>query len=97
MYGLIGKMLCVEGKRDELASILLEGISGMPGCLSYVVAHDSADANALWITEVWLDQAHHGASLALPSVQHAIKLGRPLIAGFAERFETKPVGGQGLG
>lgn len=96
MYGLIGKVLCVQGKRDELAAILLQGISGMPGCLSYIVAHDNSDLNALWITEVWLDQAHHRASLALLSVQEAIKLGRPLITGFAERFETEPVGGQGL-
>ena len=30
------------------------------------------------------------------SVQAAIGKGRPLIAGFGERFETEPVGGQGL-
>jgi len=23
----------------------------MPGCLSYIVANDPADANAIWITE----------------------------------------------
>lgn len=53
MYGIIGKIIAVEGSRDELASVLLEGIAGMPGCLSYVVANDSEDANALWVTEVW--------------------------------------------
>ena len=25
----------------------------MPGCLSYVVARDPTDADAIWITEVW--------------------------------------------
>jgi hypothetical protein len=35
MYGLIGKIEAVPGKRDDLARILLEGVSGMPGCLSY--------------------------------------------------------------
>ena len=34
MYGLIGKMLATPGNRDALATILLEGIAGMPGCLS---------------------------------------------------------------
>jgi len=34
MYGLIGKMTAVDGKRDELVAILLAGVSGMPGCLS---------------------------------------------------------------
>ena len=96
MYGLIGKMLCVEGQREALADILAKGIVGMPGCLSYIVANDNVDQNALWITEVWLDQAHHQASLALPSVQQAIKQGRALITGFGERFETTPIGGQGL-
>lgn len=35
MYGLIGKMKVVPGQRDALISILIEGVSGMPGCLSY--------------------------------------------------------------
>lgn len=38
MYGLIGRAITIEGKRDELIKILLEGVSDMPGCLSYVVA-----------------------------------------------------------
>jgi len=96
MYGIIGKMLAVDGRRDDLAEILLEGISGMPGCMSYIVARDAEDENALWITEVWETEAHHRESLALPSVQAAIQAGRPLIAGFGERFVTEPLGGHGL-
>ncbi len=96
MYGLIGKVMAVPDKRDELISILLDGVAGMPGCLSYVVAKDPTDPNALWITEVWDSQASHQASLSLPSVQQAISRGRPLIAGFAERYETEPAGGHGL-
>ena len=96
MYGLIGKMIAVKGKRDELISILLEGMQDMPGCLSYIVAHDPSDPDAVWVTEAWQDQASHQASLALPSVQEAISRGRPLIAGFEERYETIPVGGIGL-
>lgn len=96
MYGLIGKMKCAPGQRESLISILLEGTSGMPGCLSYVVATDPTDADAIWITEAWVDQDKHKASLALPSVQAAIAKARPLIAGFGERFETQPVGGHGL-
>ncbi len=96
MYGLIGKMNVVPGQRDALIAILVEGISGMPGCLSYIVAKDSTDPNAIWVTEVWDSQESHQGSLSLPSVQQAIALGRPLIAGFGERFETTPVGGQGL-
>lgn len=96
MYGLIGKIKAIPGQRDALGVILLEGTAAMPGCRSYVVARDPADADALWVTEVWDDQAAHRASLALPSVQAAIAKGRPLIAGFGERFETEPLGGHGL-
>lgn len=96
MYGLIGKMRAQPGQRDALISILLEGTAAMPGCLSYGIAKDKQDADALWITETWIDQASHKASLSLPAVQAAIARGRPLIAGFGERFETEPVGGHGM-
>jgi len=96
MYGLIGKMIVAEGKRDDLIRILLEGVSGMPGCLSYVVAKDPADKNAVWITEVWDSKKSHAASLKLPSVQAAIAKGKPMIVGFGENFVTEPVGGHGL-
>lgn len=96
MYGLIGKMTAVAGKRDELISILLEGVAGMPGCLSYVVAKDPADADAVWITEVWDSQESHKASLSLPAVKQAITRGKPLIAGFSDHTVTEPVGGHGL-
>lgn len=96
MYGLIGKMLAQPGHRDALAAIMLENTGGMPGCLSYIVANDPTDANAIWITEVWTDQASHQASLQLPQVQEAIRQARPIIAGFGERFETVPLGGVGL-
>lgn len=96
MYGLIGRMTAVEGKRDELVAILLEGVADMPGCLSYIVATDPADANAIWITEAWDSKASHDASLALPAVKAAIARGRPLIAGFDSGTVTTPVGGHGL-
>jgi quinol monooxygenase YgiN len=96
MYGLIGKIVAAPDQRETLMAILLEGLSDMPGCLSYIVAKDPADTNALWITEVWDSQASHAASLNLPSVKEAIAKGRPLIARFGERFETEPVGGHGL-
>ena len=97
MYGLIGQMKAAPGKRDELVAILSESTGGMPGCLSYIVATDATDADALWITEVWTDKDSHAASLKLPAVQAAIAKARPIIAGFGHRFETVPVGGVGLG
>jgi quinol monooxygenase YgiN len=96
MYGLIAKMTAVAGQRDALASILLDSTQSMPGCLSYVIANDPADADALWITEVWDSAASHRTSLTVPAVQASITRARPLIAGFSNRVETVPIGGHGL-
>lgn len=96
MYGLIGKMTATPGHRDALVAILLEGTVAMPGCLSYVVATDPADPDAIWITEVWDSEGSHQASLSLPGVRNAIARGRPMIAGFSDRVVTTPVGGQGI-
>lgn len=96
MYGLIGRMKAYSGKRDELAAILLESTAGMPGCLSYVVANDMKDPDALWVTEVWESEADHKASLALPRVREAISKGRPLIAAFDQQTATEPIGGVGI-
>ena len=46
-------MTAHPGRRDELLAALGEGSQDMPGCLSYVIAKDVADADAIWVTEVW--------------------------------------------
>jgi quinol monooxygenase YgiN len=50
----------------------------------------------MWVTEVWESPEAHAASLGLPAVQAAIERGRPLIAAFAQRIETRPNGGIGV-
>jgi quinol monooxygenase YgiN len=96
MFGLIGKMTAQPGQRDALLGILLESTGDMPGCLSYVVAKDPGDAEAIWITEVWTDSESHKASLSLPAVRAAIGRAMPLIAGFESSVKTEPVGGVGI-
>lgn len=96
MYGLIGKITATPGNRKALIDILLEGIHDMPGCLSYVVAEDLRDPDAIWVTEVWTSPESHRASLSLPAVRQAIARGRPLIAGFGDNATTAPIGGHGL-
>lgn len=96
MFGLIGKMIAVPGKREELIAVLLDGIAEMPGCLSYVVSRDPADDDGIWISEVWRDAESHRESLSLPAVTAAIAKGRPLIKEFGFHQEVEPVGGFGL-
>jgi quinol monooxygenase YgiN len=90
-YGVIGQLKAAPGQRAELVAILIEGTRAMPGNLVYLVAEDLADPDAIWITEVWATRTDHANSLKLPAVQAAIAKGRPLIAGFGTRAETRPV------
>ena len=96
MYGLIGKMVAVEGKREDLIKILVDGTAKMPGCISYVVARDTKDLEGIWVTEVWDSKESHANSLKLEEVKDAIAKGKPLIKSFDVYHETEPVGGHGL-
>jgi len=98
-YGLFGKIITHEGKRDEFAAILLEAATALerfPGCELYVVSISPTEANAIWVTEVWKSAEDHRASLALDSTRAVIERGRPLIAGFEQLTEFVPLGGKGL-
>jgi quinol monooxygenase YgiN len=96
MYGLIVKITAAPGKRDALLAILEEAARDMPGCLSYVVAKDSADENAIWVTEVWNSQTSHDASLSLPAVRNAMPQSKAMVTGFDKIAVTAPVWGPGL-
>jgi quinol monooxygenase YgiN len=97
MYGMIGKITAKPGQREALARLLLSGSAAMPGCLSYVVSEDLANADTLWVAEAWDSKENHAASLSLPAVRAAIAKARPLIAGFDTAAELRPIGGTGLG
>jgi quinol monooxygenase YgiN len=96
MFGMIGKMTIAAGKRDEVVALLLNSTGAMPGCLSYIIATDPGDPNAIWITEAWTDKAAHDASLRLPEVQATIAKARPHISSMTTAATTEPVGGFGL-
>lgn len=97
MFGLIGRITAIPGRRDDLIGILAPSEGSMPGCLSYIVARDPGDADVVYVTEAWESREAHAGSLQLPEVRAAIAMGRPLIAKFEIIAETEPVGGLGLG
>lgn len=96
MFGLIGNLKAVAGQREALLAILMENVGDMPGCLSYVVAEDPRDPDGIWISEAWDSADSHKASLSIPAIRDGIERARPLIAGFGQYIETRPVGGHGL-
>lgn len=75
MFGSTHKVKAFAGSRDELAAILA-GMGSMPGCLSYLVAHDPTDPDGVWVTEVWESAEAHRASLELPEVREAVEIDR---------------------
>ena len=54
----------------------------MPGCLSCIVAKDSADENVIWVTEVWDSIASHDAFLSLPAVKNVIPRAKGIVSNF---------------
>lgn len=92
MYGLISTITAVPGKRDQLIGFIAGEPSGMPGCISYVVASDATDPDLIWVSEVWEGKKAHAASLELPAVVSSIEKARPMIAGMKIVAETVPVG-----
>lgn len=95
MYGLIVKLTAADGRRDELIALLAASTCDMPGCFSYVISRDAANADVLWVTEVWESQAAHDSSLTLRAVQAAIPQIKPLIAQLERIAVTEPVAGNG--
>lgn len=96
MYGLITRLTAHPGRRDELGLCLLDPNVKRPGCHSYVVAHDLDDADALWVTEVWMSKAAHGAWSADIRESGVMRSALALIATWGDTVFTRPIGGVGL-
>ena len=81
MYMLHGRLAAKPGKREELLAILAEGehAEPMPGCRLYLVAVDEADADGVWVTEVWESADDHAASLQLDRVRDQISRAEPIL------------------
>lgn len=98
-FGIFGKISTVEGKRDELAEILLAAagaLQSMEECKLYVVNINDEEPNSIWVTEVWADEEAHKASLSNKDVRNSIMEGRPLIAKMERLNTLKVLGGKGL-
>jgi quinol monooxygenase YgiN len=79
-----------------MIEILKQSAADMPGCISYVVAKDTADESSIWVTEVWDSQASHDASLSLPAVKDAMPRGKTIVSNFERIAVTAPLWGARL-
>ena len=97
-YGMQGRFVCHPGKAGELAAILVDGgeaLAADPGCLLYAVFRAPEEPDAVYVTEAWVDEAAHRASLEDPETRAAIARAMPLIASI-EGKDLQPLGGKGL-
>lgn len=99
LYGLFGKFIAGAGQRDALVANLLRAadlMRSVPACLLYVVNTSESEPDAVWVSEIWQDQASHGASLSMPGVRDLVQSTMPLLARAPEGLRFTPVGGKGL-
>lgn len=88
---MIGRIQATPGNRDALAAALADGMEDMPGCLMHLVAVEPEDADGVWISECWVDEAAHADWLATDETQALIARIAPLMVGYSERHELSPV------
>lgn len=82
-FANVGTLGAVPGKRDELVAHLTRrsDVLGSIGCLAYEVGVDDGHPDTVYVIELWVSEAAHRDSLALPEVQAAIAAARPLLSG----------------
>ena len=95
MHGVIAKIRARPGQRPALLEVLLNEVPYLPGCISHVVAEDAADADVVWITQVWDSDESRQQQLGLVQVWGVIERAGALIAAREMTVSTRPRGGQG--
>ena len=99
-YGLIGELLAVPGKADELEQILMsaaELMKNAKGCQAYLVGRSAENGDLIEVIEVWDSKQDHDSSLNYPGVKELISKAMPLLDGPPEKGrEIKLSGGHGL-
>lgn len=100
--GYYVKFTAKAGQRDALVARLLRAaeLAGKAaGCELYIVNTAVAEADVVWVTEVWASAEDHRASLeglATPEGRALLAETLALLVGPPERTDVLPVGGKGL-
>ncbi|WP_286263698.1 antibiotic biosynthesis monooxygenase family protein [Thalassotalea atypica] len=97
-FGMQAVITATEGKGDELADIMHQAskaIAEIDGCILYLVQQSLTDPSKILITEVWINQASHAASLKNSEVRALIMKAKPIIIEMEHHF-AKYIGDHGL-
>ena len=96
-FAVNGKLIAIRGKRDALTEYLLSAAQKMESldtCYCYIVGVDPEDGDAVYIFEVWENEAAHQAALQMDVFQRLIDEARPLIAGMEDFPSLQILGGK---
>ncbi|EIF8386473.1 antibiotic biosynthesis monooxygenase [Listeria monocytogenes] len=98
-YGLLTAFYTHPGEKDNLVKILLEAAEALDDyntCIQYIVSESETEADAVFVSEIWVDKGHHAASLDNPAVQETIKRAKPMIKEIKQIQELDILGGKGV-
>ncbi|WP_227394655.1 putative quinol monooxygenase [Jeotgalibacillus aurantiacus] len=82
-FVLFGKLTAIQGQRHQLLKILKKASEEMvklEECEIYSVSFTEKEPDAVFVYEVWENEAAHQASLQLDITQKMIQQARPVIA-----------------
>jgi quinol monooxygenase YgiN len=102
LVGRYVKITANAGQGDKLAQAMLQvadSLRSTRGCELYVINRSPDDPDAVWVTELWLDQDALDASLeALRTEAGRAQMAEvmELVGGGFERIDLVPLGGVGL-
>lgn len=90
-FSILGELVAVEGKRDELAAILLDAekllLEKNPDCLVYSVNTVENAPDSVFVFETWTNEDSHQKCLQDKEVLALIMNGKPFIKNM-ERHHT---------
>jgi quinol monooxygenase YgiN len=93
------RMEALPGRGRALADTLLriaENMARSPACEMYVVNRSADEADVVWITEMWSDEAASIAALGGELGQIGIEDIMDLLAAPPDLIELFPLGGTGM-
>jgi quinol monooxygenase YgiN len=93
------RMEALPGRGDALADTLLriaENMAKSPACEMYLINRAADEADVVWITEMWTDEAASLAALGGELGQIGIEDIMDLLAAPPDLIELFPLGGPGM-
>lgn len=97
--GVIARIPAAPGKRDELAAALqgaLATAAGEEGTIYYILHEDKVDADALWMYEMYVDQAALDAHMGTEAFKALGPVIGPFLGGRPELTFLTAIGGKGF-